>query len=158
MILNYAFSEHIAILVVIVGILRVLLLAMLSPIAHNLLHYWTCPLLSQYDKLSKLIKDFEPFRNLWVTASDWLRWHESWMNDPLMSIDAESVEKNVNDAYKTMHKSVKIFQDIPGIDKYTCVTNPIAPPPPPHTLQDIPDGAVIKYFVSIFMFSFEVIM
>ena len=37
------------------------------------------------------------------------------MNDPLMSIDAESVEKNVNDAYKTMHKSVKIFQDIPGM-------------------------------------------
>ena len=36
------------------------------------------------------------------------------MNDPLTSIDAESVEKNVGDAYKTMHKSVKIFADIPG--------------------------------------------
>ncbi|KAK2152282.1 hypothetical protein LSH36_335g03002 [Paralvinella palmiformis] len=70
---------------------------------------------TNYDKLNKLAKDFEPFRNLWVTASDWLRWYESWMNDPLMSIDAESVEKNVNDAYKTMHKSVKIFQDIPGV-------------------------------------------
>ncbi len=68
----------------------------------------------QYDKLNKLGKDFEPFRNLWITVSDWLRWHESWMNDPLTSIDAEAVEKNVNDAYKTMHKSVKIFQDIPG--------------------------------------------
>ena len=36
------------------------------------------------------------------------------MNDPLTSIDAENVEKNVGDAYKTMHKSVKIFADIPG--------------------------------------------
>ena len=36
------------------------------------------------------------------------------MNDPLTSIDAENLEKNVNDAFKTMHKSVKIFQDIPG--------------------------------------------
>ncbi len=36
------------------------------------------------------------------------------MNDPLTSIDAETVEKNVSDSYKTMHKSVKIFADIPG--------------------------------------------
>ena len=60
------------------------------------------------------MKDFEPFRNLWVTASDWIRWHESWMNDPLTSINAEDLEKNVNEAYKTMHKSVKIFNDIPS--------------------------------------------
>jgi dynein heavy chain len=71
-------------------------------------------LLPQYDKLSKLIKDFEPFRNLWLTTSDWLRWYDSWMNDPLTSIDAETVEKNVTDSYKIMHKSVKIFAEIPG--------------------------------------------
>lgn len=34
------------------------------------------------------------------------------MNDPLTSINAEEVEKNVTEAYKTMHKSVRIFQDI----------------------------------------------
>lgn len=37
------------------------------------------------------------------------------MNDPLMSIDAETVEKNVQDSFKTMHKCVKIFAEIPGI-------------------------------------------
>jgi len=47
-------------------------------------------------------------------VSDWLKWYDSWMHDPLTSIDAETVEKNVSDAYKTMHKSVKIFQDIPS--------------------------------------------
>ena len=72
----------------------------------------------QYDKLTKLVKDFEPFRNLWITVSDWLRWNESWMNDPLTTINAEDVEKNVNEAYKTMHKSVKIFQDIPSKSSY----------------------------------------
>ena len=39
------------------------------------------------------------------------------MTDPLTSINAEELEKNVNEAYKTMHKSVKIFNDIPS--KYT---------------------------------------
>ena len=71
-------------------------------------------LLIQYDKLSRLVKDFEPFRNLWINVSDWMRWHESWMNDPLTTIDAESVEKNVAEAFKTMHKSVKIFSEVPG--------------------------------------------
>lgn len=37
------------------------------------------------------------------------------MNDPLTSINAEEVEKNVMDAYKTMHKSVKIFNEIPSM-------------------------------------------
>ena len=36
------------------------------------------------------------------------------MTDPLTSINAEELEKNVNEAYKTMHKSVKIFNDIPS--------------------------------------------
>ncbi len=68
----------------------------------------------QYDKLSKLVKDFEPFKNLWITTSDWMKWHESWMNDPLTSIDAEQCEKQVSDAFKTMHKCTKTFKDIPG--------------------------------------------
>jgi dynein heavy chain, axonemal len=61
-----------------------------------------------------LLKDFEPFRALWVTASDWLRWHDSWMNDALVEVDAEKVDKNVMESYKTIHKSVKVFQDTAG--------------------------------------------
>jgi len=48
-------------------------------------------------------------------VSDWQRWHESWMNDPLTSINAEELEKNVNEAYKTMHKSVRIFNEMPSM-------------------------------------------
>ncbi|XP_054832932.1 dynein axonemal heavy chain 1 [Eublepharis macularius] len=67
-----------------------------------------------YDKLSKMVKDFQPFYDLWTTASDWLRWSDSWMNDPLSAIDAEQLEKNVNESFKTMHKCVKQFKDIPA--------------------------------------------
>uniref|UniRef100_A0AAR2LEL7 Dynein, axonemal, heavy chain 1 n=1 Tax=Pygocentrus nattereri TaxID=42514 RepID=A0AAR2LEL7_PYGNA len=58
--------------------------------------------LVQYERLQKLSRDFQPFRDLWTTTSDWLRWHESWMNDPLSTIDPEQLERNVNDAYKTI--------------------------------------------------------
>jgi len=68
----------------------------------------------QFDKVNKLSKDFEPFRQLWITASDWLRWHDSWMNDALVEVDAEKVDKNVKESYKTIHKCVKVFSGIPG--------------------------------------------
>ncbi|XP_062843095.1 dynein axonemal heavy chain 1 [Trichomycterus rosablanca] len=70
--------------------------------------------ITNYDRLQKLTRDFQPFRDLWSTTSDWLRWHESWMNDPLSNIDPEQLEHSVNDAFKTMHKCVKLFKEIPA--------------------------------------------
>ncbi|OCT85694.1 dynein heavy chain 1, axonemal [Xenopus laevis] len=69
---------------------------------------------TNYDKLVRMVKDFQPFRDLWTTASDWMRWNESWMNDPLTTIDAEQLEKNVTESYKVMHKCIKQFRDIPA--------------------------------------------
>ncbi|KAF4107339.1 dynein axonemal heavy chain 1 isoform X1 [Onychostoma macrolepis] len=69
---------------------------------------------SNYTELQKLNKEFQPFYDLWKTTSDWLRWHESWLNDPLSAINPEQLENNVNDAYKTMHQCVKQFKDIPA--------------------------------------------
>ncbi|XP_046731532.1 dynein axonemal heavy chain 1 [Silurus meridionalis] len=70
--------------------------------------------LTNYDRLQKLSRDFQPFRDLWTTTSDWQRWHESWLNDPLTNIDPEQLERNVSDSFKTIHKCVKMFKDIPS--------------------------------------------
>ncbi|XP_058931925.1 dynein axonemal heavy chain 1 [Kogia breviceps] len=70
--------------------------------------------ITNYDKLSRMVKEFQPYLDLWTTASDWLRWSESWMNDPLSAIDAEQLQKNVIESFKTMHKCVKQFKDIPA--------------------------------------------
>ncbi|XP_078481026.1 dynein axonemal heavy chain 1-like isoform X3 [Ciona intestinalis] len=72
---------------------------------------------TNYDKLGKLVKDFQPYRDLWTTTSDWMRWHESWMNDPLTSIDAEQLERNVNDSFRVLHKCAKQFKEIPGVQQ-----------------------------------------
>ena len=56
------------------------------------------------------MKEFEPYKNLWITAADWMRWQESWMNEALVNIDAELMATNVQTAFKTMHKSVKYFK------------------------------------------------
>ena len=36
------------------------------------------------------------------------------MNDPLTTIDAEQLEQNVNNAFKTVFKCVKHFKEIPA--------------------------------------------
>ena len=70
---------------------------------------------TQYDRLTKLSKEFEPYRNLWISVSDWVNWSDQWMNDPLSSVNAEDLEKNVSEAYKIMHKSVKYFGEVKGL-------------------------------------------
>ncbi|RMC00001.1 hypothetical protein DUI87_23409 [Hirundo rustica rustica] len=68
---------------------------------------------TDYSGLSKMIKDFQPYYDLWTTVSDWIKWNESWMNDSLLKIEAEELEKNVNDSIKTMQRCVKQFKDSP---------------------------------------------
>ncbi|XP_035245196.1 dynein heavy chain 1, axonemal isoform X1 [Anguilla anguilla] len=70
--------------------------------------------ITNYDRLQKLTRDFQPFRDLWTTTSDWVRWQESWLNDPLSIIDPELLERNVSETYRTMHKCIKQFKDIPA--------------------------------------------
>ncbi|XP_073667291.1 dynein axonemal heavy chain 1 [Tursiops truncatus] len=85
----------------------------LAMLYNNREHIFGLPI-TNYDKLSRMVKEFQPYLDLWTTASDWLRWSESWMNDPLSAIDAEQLEKNVIESFKTMHKCVKQFKDIPA--------------------------------------------
>ncbi|GLV39944.1 Dynein heavy chain at 36C [Carabus blaptoides fortunei] len=68
-----------------------------------------------FEHLTKLIKEFEPYKNLWINASDWLRWHDIWMDNPLVNIDGESIDRTVTEMYKTMIKSMKTFTDIPAV-------------------------------------------
>uniref|UniRef100_A0A8C0ZKX5 Dynein axonemal heavy chain 1 n=1 Tax=Cyanistes caeruleus TaxID=156563 RepID=A0A8C0ZKX5_CYACU len=39
--------------------------------------------------VSRMIKEFQPYYDLWTTVSDWIKWNESWMNDSLLKIEAE---------------------------------------------------------------------
>lgn len=68
-----------------------------------------------FDAINRLIKEFEPYKNLWITASDWLRAYDIWMDNPLVNVDGEAIERTVNEMYKTMVKSVRIFADIVAV-------------------------------------------
>lgn len=81
---------------------------------NTLVAYVVFNLFPKYSGLSKMLKEFQPYYDLWTTVSDWIKWNESWMNDSLLKIEAEELEKNVNDSVKTMQRCVKQFKDSPG--------------------------------------------
>ncbi|XP_049589438.1 dynein axonemal heavy chain 1 [Syngnathus scovelli] len=68
---------------------------------------------TNYDRLHKMAKQFQPFFDLWTTTFDWTNRVESWRNDPLTSIDPELLERNVAGAFDTMNKCIKQFKDKP---------------------------------------------
>lgn len=76
--------------------------------------YVVLDLFLKYSGVAKMIKEFQPYYDLWSTVSDWIKWNESWMNDSLLKIEAEELEKSVNDSVKTMQRCVKQFKDSPG--------------------------------------------
>lgn len=81
---------------------------------NTLVTYVVFNLFLKYSGVPKMIKEFQPYYDLWTTVSDWIKWFESWMNDSLLKIEAEELEKNVNDSLKTMQRCVKQFKDSPG--------------------------------------------
>ncbi|CAB3241783.1 unnamed protein product [Arctia plantaginis] len=68
-----------------------------------------------FTELNKLVKEFEPYRNLWVTASDFLKSREIWLDNPLIYVDADSIEPTTNEYYKTIIKCIRTFADLPKV-------------------------------------------
>lgn len=66
-----------------------------------------------------MVKDFQPFFNLWTTVDNWRASHHSWINDPFDELDAPKLQDTVESAYRTLAQCLRIFRDkeIPGVQK-----------------------------------------
>lgn len=65
------------------------------------------------EDLLQLTKDFEPFKMVWIMGNDWTTWRSQWMDGQFHSIDAEEVEKNLNNAFKVIVKCMRSFKGSP---------------------------------------------
>ena len=84
--------------------------------------------MTEYESLEASRRLFEPFNNLWKSASEWLNSQESWMKGPFSNIDAEECEQMVDNTYQTITKV--------GSDSKQSTREP-PPPPPPRPLLDL---------------------
>ena len=68
---------------------------------------------TDYEALPVIVKNFEPYRDLWLSAADWQKWQKDWLDGPLLNLDPDEVEKGFTTLTRTMAKSLKVFKGQP---------------------------------------------
>lgn len=66
---------------------------------------------TDYSKIQEMLKGFIPYVNLWKIMNEWLTQQPIWMNDALLSIDAISAERFVEDGLKTLNSSIRQLKE-----------------------------------------------
>ena len=57
---------------------------------------------TDYDRVSRIQKSFEPYSQLWVSADDWLMSHKKWLHDPFDSLDPEQMEGVITETWRAL--------------------------------------------------------
>jgi dynein heavy chain len=66
--------------------------------------------ITDYEELNKILKNFEPYSNLWQTAKEWTELSASWKNSKFIELNSEEVEKSVDKFNIAINKAAKYFQ------------------------------------------------
>ena len=72
---------------------------------------------TEYDKLNRAVRDFEPYKLMWLTMDDWQKAYKVWMNDSFMAIDPEALEASISNSYKAILKAGKAFKESESLVK-----------------------------------------
>ncbi|KAI5076359.1 hypothetical protein GOP47_0008424 [Adiantum capillus-veneris] len=64
---------------------------------------------TEYARLRKTVENFEPYSYLWITADDWKKSYQVWMNGSFLNLNPDEVEKNVTSWYKGLFKVSRVF-------------------------------------------------
>lgn len=54
-----------------------------------------------YSALAQMVKDFQPFSNLWKTLRTWNTRSQAWMSDPWEKLDPEEIDTTFENCNKT---------------------------------------------------------
>jgi len=65
---------------------------------------------TDYSLVQQLLKEWEPFAQLWTTTYHFLNDIQSWMSGPFDKIDAKYCEASVTNGSKILFKAVKAFE------------------------------------------------
>jgi dynein heavy chain, axonemal len=57
---------------------------------------------TDYNKINQMIREFTPYSNLWLTASNWYKNKVNWKNGEWDKLDAEAAERFVDDGLRTL--------------------------------------------------------
>ncbi|KFB39223.1 AGAP008745-PA-like protein [Anopheles sinensis] len=67
------------------------------------------------NNLFELRNNFGTYRDLWTIAADYLKLEESWIGNPLASVDLESVRRGLQQAHDNLKDLLPLFVDQPQL-------------------------------------------
>jgi len=60
------------------------------------------------------VHEFEPYKTLWLSASEFFKLQNAWLQNPLTNIEKSTLEPSLNSLLNIVKKSVEQFAEIPG--------------------------------------------
>ncbi|EQC40888.1 hypothetical protein SDRG_01953 [Saprolegnia diclina VS20] len=66
--------------------------------------------MTDYEEISRIRRDFEPYATLWKTANNWLKDHKKWMEGAFLDINGEEFEQFVETNWANIIKATKFFE------------------------------------------------
>jgi dynein heavy chain, axonemal len=65
--------------------------------------------ITEYAQVSNITRNFEPYLNLWEGVDKWTQWYDTWLSSPLLSLDAEQIEKDATAVGRGLLKTTRYF-------------------------------------------------
>eukprot|EP00937_MAST-01D_sp_MAST-1D-sp2_P001678 g1678.t1 len=66
--------------------------------------------ITEYSQVGRIARNFEPYFNLWQGVQSWNEWYQGWMDAPLLTLDAEKIEKDAGTVSRMLNKAARFFE------------------------------------------------
>eukprot|EP00937_MAST-01D_sp_MAST-1D-sp2_P005910 g5910.t1 len=66
--------------------------------------------ITEYSQVGRIARNFEPYFNLWQGVQSWNDWYQGWMDAPLLTLDAEKIEKDAGTVSRMLNKAARFFE------------------------------------------------
>lgn len=73
--------------------------------------------ITDYSHLQKMVKDFQPYSNLWLTARTWNARSVEWKTGKWEDLDPEELETTFENCLKTISVTARFFNGKAGLEK-----------------------------------------
>ena len=70
-----------------------------------------------FNRVYGMTKEIEPFDELWHAVARWERECPEWMDGPFTSMDRDSVNDYVREAWRSMYRLSKYFSSKAGFEQ-----------------------------------------
>ncbi len=67
--------------------------------------------MTDYNKISSMVKEFTPYSNLWITGHNWFENIQKWMNGDWETLDAPAAEKFVEESVRILASVIRFFKE-----------------------------------------------